>query len=592
MIMMSGMETVSHNVQVCIVGGGLSGLCAALACARHGGKVLLMHDRPVLGGNASSEIRMHICGAHGENNLETGIIEELLLENQYYNPDKIYSIWDSVLYGAARQQPGLEILFNCACMTGQMEGDRLAEITGYQTTTQQFHRVEAAIFIDCSGDSVLAPITGAPYRHGREGRDEFGESIAPVDADAKTMGMSCLIQARKEQTESVFTPPKWARKMSIEDLAPYRIPNMDNPMENFWYLELGGENHTIRDTEQLRDQLLAEALGLWDWIKNAPENKEKNRFWKLDWLGFLPGKRESRRYVGAYVMHQKDVRDGGRFDDIIAYGGWTMDDHHPGGLYTKEPPTIFHPAPSPFGIPYRCLYSNAVPNLMFAGRNISVTHSALSATRVMATCALLGQAAGTAAAIAVCNDQLPADVYEKHLRQLQAMLMEDDCYLPGVVRPVNELTAAAAMTVGGSNASVLCNGIDRPVGDEDNGVYLNLQEPLEISFDCPRKISGLRLVFDSDLNRETLPENQVGIHHFMPTNRRWNDPVSCVPKTLVRDFEIQVLHDGVWQCAKQMKDNHQRLCRISVDATVAALRIVPKSTWGAEKAHLFAVDLY
>ena len=116
MIMMSGMETVSHNVQVCIVGGGLSGLCAALACARHGGKVLLMHDRPVLGGNASSEIRMHICGAHGENNLETGIIEELLLENQYYNPDKIYSIWDSVLYGAARQQPGLEILFNCACM--------------------------------------------------------------------------------------------------------------------------------------------------------------------------------------------------------------------------------------------------------------------------------------------------------------------------------------------------------------------------------------------------------------------------------------------------------------------------------------------
>lgn len=589
---MKGLETVSHRVQVCVVGGGLSGLCAALACARHGGKVLLMHDRPVLGGNASSEIRMHICGAHGRNNLETGIIEELLLENQYYNPHKIYSIWDSVLFGAAKQQDGLDMLLNCACMSGQMKDGHLAEITGYQTTTQQFHRVEADIFIDCSGDSVLAPITGAPCRHGREGRNEYDESIAPEISDSKTMGMSCLIQARKEQTESEFIPPKWARKMTIEDLAPYRIPNLDEPQENFWYLELGGENDTIHDTEALRDQLLAEAMGLWDWIKNAPENKEKNRFWRLDWVGFLPGKRESRRYVGAYVMNQNDVRDGGRFDDIIAYGGWTMDDHHPGGLYTKEPPTIFHPAPSPFGIPYRCLYSVAVPNLMFAGRNISVTHSALSATRVMATCALLGQAAGTAAAIAAACGQLPADVYEKHLRQLQAMLMEDDCYLPGVVRPVNELTAAADMTESGADASVLHNGIDRPVGDEDNGIYLELGAALEIRFDCPQSISELRLIFDSDLNRETLPENQIGIHHFMPTNRRWDDPASCVPKTLVRDFEIQVLNDGMWQCVKQISDNYQRLCRVRLDVMAQTLRVIPKSTWGAEKVHLFAVDLY
>ena len=587
-----GMETVSHKVEVCIVGGGLSGLCAALACARHGGKVLLMHDRPVLGGNASSEIRMHVCGANGKNNLETGIIEELLLENQYYNPNKVYSIWDSVLYGTAKQQENLEMLLNCACMSGVMKDGCLAEITGYQTTTQQFHQVKAEIFIDCSGDSVLAPITGAPCRHGREGRSEYGESIAPIEADAKTMGMSCLIQARKDQVESVFTPPTWARKMTIDDLAPYRVPNMDNPMENFWYLELGGENHTIRDAEQLRDQLLAEALGLWDWIKNAPENKEKNRHWRLDWLGFLPGKRESRRYVGAYVMNQNDVRDGGRFDDIIAYGGWSMDDHHPGGLYTKEPPTIFHPAPSPFGIAYRCLFSAAVPNLMFAGRNISVTHSALSATRVMATCALLGQAAGTAAAIAVSHGELPEDVYNKHLRQLQLKLMEDDCYLPGFPRTINDLTAAAVMTASGADASVLRNGIDRPVGDADNGIYLNMEEPLEIRFDRSQKISGLRLVFDSDLNRETLPENQVGIHHFMPTNRRWDDPASCVPKTLVRDFEIQVLSNGEWQCAGQVVNNHQRLCRVNLDAMVQVLRIVPKSTWGAEKAHLFAVDLY
>ena len=589
---MAGFETVFHKVQVCVIGGGLSGLAAALACARHGGNVLLMHDRPVLGGNASSEIRMHICGAHGSNNLETGIIEELLLDNQYYNPDKSYSLWDSVLFGAAHRQTCLELLLNCACMSGQMEHERLVEITGYQTTTQQFHRVEADIFIDCSGDSVLAPITGAPCRWGREGREEFGESIAPASADCRTMGMSCLIQARREQTESEFVPPSWARKMTIEDLAPYRIPNMDDPMENFWYLELGGKGNTIRDTEKLRDQLLSEALGLWDWIKNAPENREKNRCWRLDWLGFLPGKRESRRYVGAYVMNENDVRDGGRFDDIIAYGGWTMDDHHPGGFHTKEPPTIFHPAPSPFGIPYRCLYSAAVPNLMFAGRNISVTHSALSATRVMATCALLGQAAGTAAAIAVKHGQLPADVYDQHLRQLQAALMEDDCYLPGVIRPVNDLTGTAAMTAAGKDASVLRNGIDRPVGDIDHGLYLDLKEPLEICLSGEQKLSGLRIVFDSDLNRETLPEKQLGIHHFMPTNRRWDFPASCVPKTLVREFEIHVLTDAGWKCLKSIKENHQRLCRVQLDTAAQAVRFVPIATWGVEKAHLFAVDLY
>lgn len=588
----SPFEQVTHRVQVCVIGGGLSGLCAALASARHGAATLLMHDRPVLGGNASSEMRMHICGAHGSNNLETGIIEELLLENQYYNPEKNYSLWDSVLFGFAREQLGLETLLNCTCMSGKMEDGKLSEITGFQMTTQQFHCVKADIFIDCSGDSVLAPITGAPCRHGREGRDEYGESIAPAEADRKTMGMSCLLQARKEQTESVFIPPKWARKMTIDDLAPYRIPNMDDPMENFWYLELGGEGDTIRDTESVRDELLAEALGLWDWIKNAPENREKNRYWHLDWMGFLPGKRESRRYVGAYVMDQNDVRDGGRFDDIIAYGGWTMDDHHPGGIRTKEPPTIFHPAPSPFGIAYRCLYSAVVPNLMFAGRNISVTHSALSATRVMATCALLGQAAGTAAAIAVGHGELPADVYEKHLRLLQKTLMEDDCYLPGVVRPVNKLTAAATYLAGNTDMSILCNGIDRPVGDADNGAYLDILQPLEIRFDEPRYLSGIRLVFDSDLNRETLPEAQIGIHHFMPTNRCWDFPRSCVPKTLVRSFAVCALTDDGWQSVAEVENNYQRLCRLQLDVRATRLRVIPRSTWGAERAHLFAVDVY
>ena len=191
---------------------------------------------------------------------------------------------------------------------------------------------------------------------------------------------------------------------------------MEDETENFWYIELGGEGDAIRDAEAVRDELLRVAYGVWDYVKNAPENREKNANWRLDFLGILPGKRESRRYVGDHILTQNEVRAGGAFADIVAYGGWTMDDHDPAGFASKGAPNIFHPAPSPFGIPYRCLYSRNVENLFFAGRNISVTHTAMSASRVMATCALLGQAVGTAAAVAIQRGTTPRGVYAEHIR--------------------------------------------------------------------------------------------------------------------------------------------------------------------------------
>ena len=364
------------------------------------------------------------------------------LENLYRNPDLNYSVWDGILYEIVRYQPGIDLLLNCSCLDAEMDGDRILSVTGWQITTQTYHRVKADIFLDCSGDSVLAPLTGALYRMGREGRGEFGEDIAPPLEDKKTMGMSCMIQARQETTPNTFIPPTWAYQITEKDLA-YRMPDLSQPTENFWYLELGGEYDAIHDTEWLRDELLKTAYGLWDYLKNDPAQKEKNKYWHLDWVGMLPGKRESRRYVGDYLMTQHDVRAEGRFDDLIAYGGWTMDDHHPAGFRTSEPPNIFHPAPSPYGIAYRCLYSKNIENLMFAGRNISVTHAAMSSTRVMATCSLLGQAAGTGAYLAVKYGTSPRGVYQHHLRELQETLMDDDCWLPFRTRPVSRLTKKA-----------------------------------------------------------------------------------------------------------------------------------------------------
>ena len=164
-----------HKADLCVIGGGLAGMCAAIAAARHGAKVVLMHDRPVLGGNASSEIRMWICGAHGENNRETGIIEEIELENMYRNPNRNYSIWDSILYEKVRFEENITLLLNCSCNSLEMNGNRIKSVKGWQLTTETWHTVEADLFADCSGDSILAPLSGAEYRIGREAFAEFGE---------------------------------------------------------------------------------------------------------------------------------------------------------------------------------------------------------------------------------------------------------------------------------------------------------------------------------------------------------------------------------------------------------------------------------
>ncbi|MBQ6164472.1 MAG: FAD-dependent oxidoreductase [Clostridia bacterium] len=585
-------KTINHTSDLCIIGGGLAGLCAAVAAARRGARVVLMQDRPMLGGNASSEIRMWVCGAQGRGNRETGILEELMLENLYRNPDCNYSVWDGVLWAAAAYQPGVELLLNCSCLDCGMNGDRIEWVKGWQTTTQTFHTVRAKIFADCSGDSVLAPLTGAEYRFGREARSEFGEDIAPAAADRKTMGMSCMLQAREDTRESVFIPPEWAHHYTKKDL-PYRVPDMRSISENFWYLELGGEDDAIADTEVLRDELLRIAYGMWDFVKNDPENREKNRFWRLDWVGILPGKRESRRYVGDYIMTQNDVRSGGKSDDVIAYGGWPMDDHDPAGFRSKGAPTVFHPAPSPYGIPYRCLYSVNIENLMFAGRNISVTHTAMSSTRVMATCATLGQAVGTAAAIAVNYGETPRGVYQNRLRALQDALSEDDCYLPGYRRSLPALTTEATLVCPSPDAENLRNGIDRAVGEQKNRAVLKKGGSAEYIFDKARFVSRVRVVFDSDLDRGTLPEGLRALNRNMLHNRPLNLPDACVPATMTRAFRIEgVREDGGVDVIADEKNNYRRLRVFPVGKEYRAVRLIPTETWGAEECSVFAFEVY
>ena len=574
------MRTINHEVEFCVVGGGLSGMCAAIAAARKGVKTLLMHDRPVLGGNASSEIRMWVCGAKGENNLETGLIEEIRLENLYRNSYPNFSIWDSILYEKVRFQDNLTLLLNCSCNNAEMNGDKIKSIRGWQLTNETWHNVKADYFADCSGDSILAPLSGAEFRYGREASAEHGESIEPEQADDKTMGMSCLIQCRETDSPQKFIAPTWANKYeSAEDL-PNRGLNF-TPQQNFWWLEIGGEQDTVHDCEEIRDELLKVAFGVWDLIKNRCDNSAEN--WVLDWVGFLPGKRESRRYVGDHIITQNDVSAEGKFEDIVAYGGWPMDDHHPAGIRYLGAPTIFHPAPSPFGIPYRALYSKNIDNLFFAGRNISATHAAMSSTRVMATCALLGQAVGTAAAIATKNSLSPRGVYQEKFNDLQTQLQSDDCWLPGKKRAISELSAKADLNASCAEVEKVRNGVDRPIGDENNACYVKADDYLEYRFEQTENVKEIKVIFDSDLNR----------HHLnMLSNYPLDMPKYQPPETLVKSFEITVEDEN----GKKIKlfstdNNYQRLFRMPCEIKAKSVRLQILETRQADESRIFAFEV-
>ena len=561
------MKKLNYSTDFCVVGGGLSGLCAALSAARHGIKTVLIQDRPMLGGNASSEVRMWVCGAHGKDNRETGIIEELVLENFYFNPGKKFTLWDSVLYGKAVNQENLTLLLNSSVLDADCSDGVIKSVTAWQSNAETFHTVTAEYFADCSGDSILAPLTGALYRYGREAKSEFGETIPPDTADKKTMGMSCLFQIRETDKNVEFIPPEWAYTYETDADLPYKDHELDN---NFWWIELGGEWDCIHDTDRCRDELIKICFGVWDHIKNKGDHGADN--WELEWIGFLPGKRESRRYVGEYTVTQNDVEAGGKFDDIVAYAGWTMDDHFPAGFNYKDGhPTIYHPAPSPWGLPFRCMISKNIKNLVFAGRNISVTHAALSSSRVMATCAILGQALGTAVAQAIDEG---ADIRNINIAELQDTLMSDDCYLPGKTRKISALSEQAECS-----SETVRSGKDR--GEENcwkgkPGDFIEYRLPEDAD------IKYARIVFDSDLNRK---------YHNMPCRYTKEPEYERFPSAVISDFEIEA-EDSCGKIQRFTRTaNHQRLVYVEMNCKAKTVRLIPKKTWGDEEYRIFSFEI-
>jgi len=521
------MKTTSLEFDFAVAGGGLAGLCAALAAARNGLRTVLLQDRSVLGGNASSEIKMHVVGAdcHGSRPgaRETGIIEELRLEDAFRNPGRCYSLWDLLLYEKAVAEPNLTLLLDTAC-TGCRTEDRpggrksIRLLQAIRTSTEEQFEIGARFFADCTGDGALGAAAGAEFMRGREGRNAFGESLAPEKGDEKTLGSSILLTGRLGEAPQTFRPPPWIRKFQRKDFQHRPIRSYEY---GYWWFEWGGHLDTVADSPtKIRHELLRIALGVWDYVKNFGDHPEAAN-WTLDWVGSLPGKRESRRFRGRHVLTEQDVMSGRLFADTVAYGGWWIDLHPPLGIDApEEPPCQQVHFPHLFTIPLGCLVSQNIQNLFFAGRNISATHVAFASTRVMATCAVVGQAVGTAAAVLGRADgcDLASLSTPEAVSDLQQTLLRDDAFLPGVknsdprdLAPWASVSASAELP--GNPATSVVDGIARPLpshlgpwADGQSHAWRAPTAPAWIELKWPQavEVGQIHLCFDSGLDRELM----------------------------------------------------------------------------------------
>lgn len=573
-----------------VIGAGLAGISAAVAAARRGVKVCLIHDRPVLGGNASSEVRMWVCGASDRFPAyrEGGILEEIALKNAHLNPDMNYPMWDAVLRNLIMEEPNIALYLNTVCTGAVYEGRRILSLEAFQTTTYTKLYIKAKLFADCSGDSVLADVLPVPVMKGRESAEEYGESLGRELPDPYTMGNSVLLQARETDGPVRYDPPAFARKIDPTEFR-YRLNTEKRTgftANNFWWIERGGTRDTLRDAEEIQKELLADVYGVWDYIKNSGIYDAEN--WDLDFVGYYPAKRETRRYRGAYVLSQRDIEEGRAFEDEIAYGGWTMDDHDPRGFFGGVKPNTFHPIPGPYAIPWRCLYTEAFENLAFAGRNISVTHLALSSTRVMATCALLGQAVGTGVSLAMKYCCGFGEV-GGHAAELKQALRDDDCYLLRTPRVLSPILLSSENDLTDKEKAALFNGEER----EFAAPAVRFPLGKEVCFRFERThVGAVRLLFDDDIARTCQKSKDLKMYpqrcHIPKERER-----AIVPPRLTKKFCLDALSsDGTWFPLAREEENILRLYKIRVDRDICGVRYTGLGAWDPAytTSDLFSLD--
>ncbi|PRY22271.1 FAD dependent oxidoreductase [Aliiruegeria haliotis] len=442
------------SADLVVVGGGLSGVCAAISAARGGSRVVLIQDRPVLGGNASSEVRLWILGAtsHGGNNnrwaREGGIVNEVLLENQYRNPGGNPVILDTILQDWVAREKNLTVLVNTQVFHVEMERERIRRVQAFNSQNSTMYQVEGALFADSSGDGILVHMSGAAYRMGSEEASEFDEPMAPGDDYGKLLGHSMYFYTKDVGHRIDYVAPDFALK-DVPSLIPrFRSFNAVEHGCSLWWIEWGGRLDTIHQSEEIKGELQKVVYGVWNYIKNSGSFPEAENL-ALEWVATIPGKRESRRAEGDYVLRQSDIIDQVEHEDNVTHGGWSIDLHPADGVYAQQGGCNQYHAKGVFGIPYRCMYSRNIENLFINGRLLSASHVAFGSTRVMATSGAVGQAIGTAASVCTRLGRAPQELSsDDGLAALKSALAEAGHHVPGYAPlAVGNLATGAALNV-------------------------------------------------------------------------------------------------------------------------------------------------
>ncbi|MHC4756313.1 MAG: FAD-dependent oxidoreductase [Planctomycetota bacterium] len=551
------------DFDVVVIGGGPAGCGAAVAAARQGVKVALVQDRPVLGGNASSEISIPPMGYIGDPpdkiNI-TGLAEEFFPKQDWRNyadSKKIESV--------VRAEKNISLFLNTRAMDVEMASKQIIRsVIAQNVHTGNRIRFTAPLFIDCTGHGWIGYYAKAEYRMGQEARSEFNESLAPVKAGTRTMGNNLYNSEFKTcDKEVTFECPDWAYQWTqSDDFEPLdshdrlyevtRPPNFDapsrgagrNPRDDIhggvyriWWVQYGGMLDVINDAEKIRDELFRINLGLWNYAKNHnPKTIAANKNRKLIWLTHIMGVRESRRLVGDYIMTQNDFDNQVMHEDTVAFTDWGIDVHHPEGFWVKGNDCIHVYKGKRISIPYRTLYSKNIDNLFMAGRCHSATHIAMGGTRVMRPISMMGQAAGTAAALAEKYRTTPRQVYRNHISELQQALLKDGCYLPGVKNADdNDIALKAIVTAStfkeGMKPQKIVNGWNRPVNQDPSA-------------------------WSPAANTSTAQWIQLALPHPVTINSLHVTFLSL--KDIAEDFSIEASINGIWQGIARITDNTLR----------------------------------
>lgn len=419
-------------------------MCAAIAAARQGRTVSLIQNRPVLGGNSSSEIRVWTRGSTGGGNLfseEMGILGELKLANQYKNPEGNPILWDEILLDAVYQEHAISLFLNTLVVEVAHQDGHIQSLTALEINSERRFQFRSPVYVDATGDGFIAASAGLPYVIGKECNGTYGEEHAPAQFEPTTQGCTILMTFIKREKAVTFVPPSYAYPIEYIEKLLNNGGRMVSEKSNgcdFWWVEFGGQKDTINEIASITLELKRLTLGIYNYIKNS--GKFDADTLELNWTGSLPGKRESRRFVTEYVLTETDILQNRTFNDVAFHGGWYLDFHPSEGIYSKADFCTQIPVDL-YGIPLRCLFSSQSDNLLVCGRILGASHAAFASTRIMDTCALSGQAAGTAASVLVSDQLKTPDLLDKSVyARIQALLVEGDMLLPGYHHEADEGT--------------------------------------------------------------------------------------------------------------------------------------------------------